>query len=77
MNFLNVFRAADLKENLPMDFLYFFKELLWTSASDEAALKIIFDGSKPSAKLTLKTKWYHSSSCCDDSQRTTEEACYR
>ena len=27
-----------------------------------------FGGSKPSSKLTLKTKWYHSCGCCDDSR---------
>ena len=26
------------------------------------------DESKPPSKLTLKTKWYHSCDCCDDSQ---------
>ena len=26
-----------------------------------------FGGSKPSSKLTSKTKWYHSCDCCDDS----------
>ena len=29
--------------------------------------KKFFGGSKPSSKLTLKTKWYHSCGCCDDS----------
>ena len=38
------------------------------NASDEATLKIIFGGSKPSSKLALKTKWYHTCCCCDDSQ---------
>ena len=38
------------------------------SASDEATLKTIFGGSKPSSKLTLRTKWYHSCDCCDDSR---------
>ena len=38
------------------------------SATDEATLKTISDGSKPSSKLTLKTKWYHSCSCYDDSR---------
>ena len=40
----------------------------WVSACNEATLKKIFSGSKPSSKLTLKTKWYHSCSCSDDSQ---------
>ena len=31
-------------------------------------LKKNFGESKPSSKLTLKTKWYHSCGCCDDSQ---------
>ena len=35
------------------------------SASDEATLKN-FRGCKPSSKLTLETKWYHSFGCCDD-----------
>ena len=26
-----------------------------------------FGGRKPSSKLTLKTKWYHSCGCCDNS----------
>ena len=47
---------------------YFIEEHLWTSASDEATPKNIFGGSKPSSKLTLKTKWYHSCGCCDDSR---------
>ena len=51
-----------------MDVPYFIKEHLWMTASDEAALKSTFGGSKPSSKLTLKTKWYHSCGCCDDSQ---------
>ena len=38
------------------------------SASNEATLKKNFGGSKPSSKLTLKTKCYHSFGCCDDSQ---------
>ena len=40
----------------------------WVSACNEATLKKIFSGSKPSSKSTLKTKWYHSCSCSDDSQ---------
>ena len=50
-----------------MDIPYFIKKTLWMSASDEATLKKFFDESKPSSKLTLKTKWYHSCGCCDDS----------
>ena len=61
-------RTAILKENLLMDVPYFIKEPLWISASDEAALKIIFGGSKPFSKLILKTKWYQSCGCCDDSR---------
>ena len=38
------------------------------SVSDEATPKKNFGGSKPSSKLTLKTKWYHSCGCCDDCQ---------
>ena len=30
--------------------------------------KEIFDGRKPSSELTLKTKWYQSCGCCNDSQ---------
>ena len=44
---------------------YFIKEHLWMSASDEATLKKIFGGSKPSLKLTLKTKCYCGCGCCD------------
>ena len=44
-----------------------FKENLWMSVSDEVILKIIFGGSKPTSKLTLKTKWYHSCGRCDNS----------
>ena len=61
-----IFRTAILKENLLIDVKYFIKEQLWRSASEEATLKIIFGGSKPSSRLTLKTKWYHSRDCCDD-----------
>ena len=50
--------------NLP----YFIKGHLRMSASDEATLKKNFGRSKPSSKLTLKTKWYHSCRCCDDCQ---------
>ena len=44
-----------------MDFPYFIKEHLWMCAYDEAPLKKKkkFGGSKPSSKLTLKTKWFH------------------
>ena len=38
------------------------------SVSDEVTLKKFFGGSKPSSKLTLKTKWCHSCGCCDDSR---------
>ena len=31
-------------------------------------LQKIFDGRKPSSKLTLETKWYHSCGCCDGSR---------
>ena len=49
-----------------MDVPYFIKEHLWMSAFDEAMLKKIFGGSKPSSKLTLKTKWYTVVAACDD-----------
>ena len=49
-----------------MDSPYFITEHLWMSASYEAALKFFFDGTKPSSKMTSKTKWYHSCGCCDD-----------
>ena len=67
-NFPKMFRAAILKETLLMDVPYFIKEHLWTNASDQATLKKIFGGSKPSWKLTLKTKWYHSCGCYDDTR---------
>ena len=54
------------KENL-IDIQYFIKEHLWISASDEATPKKLFGRSKSSLKLTLKTKWYHSCGCCDNS----------
>ena len=47
---------------------YFIKEHLSVSAFDEATLKKYFCGIKPPSKLTLKTKWYHSCGCCDDSR---------
>ena len=40
----------------------------YLSASDEVTLQKKFGGSKPSSKLILKTKWYHSFGGCDDSQ---------
>ena len=61
------FWTATLKENFPIDVPYFIKEHIWMSASDEATLKKDFGESKPSSKLTLKTKWYHSFDCCDGS----------
>ena len=64
-NFQKLFRTAILKENFLMYVPYFIKEHLWMSASDEATLKKIFGGSKPSLKLTLKTKCYCSCGCCD------------
>ena len=68
MNFLKTLRIAILKENFTGNVPYFIKEHLWVSAFDETTLKNIFGGSKPSSKLTLKTKWYNSCGCCDDSQ---------
>ena len=47
-----------------MDVPYFNKENLQMSASDETTFKIILHGNKSS----LKTKWYHSCGCCDDSR---------
>ena len=38
------------------------------SASDELTIKENFSGSNPSSKLILKTKWYHSCGCRDDSR---------
>ena len=56
-----------------MDVPYFIKEHLWMSeASDEATLKKSFGGFKPSSKLTLRTKWYHSCGCCNDSQSSEQ-----
>ena len=66
-NFPKISRTAILKENLT-DVPYFVKEHFWMSAFDEATPKKIFGGSKPSSKLTLKTKWYHSCGCCDHSR---------
>ena len=66
--FPEILKTAILKLKLPIDVPYFIKEHLWMSAFDEAALKIIFGGNKPSSKLTLWTKWYHSCGCCDDSR---------
>ena len=68
-NFLKIFRTVILREDLLMDIPYFNKEDLWISAFDEASLKTFFDKSKPSSKLTLKTKCYHSCGCCDDSPK--------
>ena len=56
------------KKKTLKDVPYFIKENLRMSASDEATLKKIFCGSKPSLKLTSKTKWYHSWHCCNDSR---------
>ena len=56
--------AKPLFTNLP----YFIKEHLWMSASNQATVKKHFWWSKPSSKLTLKTKCYHSCGCCDDCQ---------
>ena len=50
-----------------MDVPYFIKGNLWMSTFDEATFKKIFVGSILPSKLTLKTKWYHSCSCCDGS----------
>ena len=47
---------------------YFIKAHLSVSAFDEAILKKYFGGIKPPSKLTLKTNWYHSCGCCDDSR---------
>ena len=68
MNFLKILRIAILKESLTVDVPYFIKENLWMSASDEATLKKSFGGSNLSLNLSLKTKWYHTCGCCDDSQ---------
>ena len=64
-NFTKIFRTAILKENLTMDVPYLIKEHLWMSAFEEATLKKIWGGSKPSSRLTLKTKWYHNCGSCD------------
>ena len=77
-NFPKLFRTAILKENLPINVSYFIKEQPWMSASDEVTLRKYFGGSKPSSKLTLKTKWYHSCGCSDDSQSCEKlKMCYR
>ena len=62
-NFPKILTTSILKEKLLKDVPYFIKEQPWMSAYDEATLKKIFCGSKPSLKLTLKTKWYHSCGC--------------
>ena len=62
-NFPKIFRTAIIKEYLPMDVPYFFKEHLKMSASDEVTLKKKFWWA-----LTLKTKWYYSCGCSDDSR---------
>ena len=54
-NFPKIFRTAILKENLPKNVPYFIKKHRWMSASNEATLKKVFGGSKPSSKLILKT----------------------
>ena len=38
------------------------------SAFADPTLKFYFRRSKPSPKLSLKTKWYHGCGCCVDSQ---------
>ena len=53
-NFCKIFRTSILKENIPIDVPYFFKEHHWTSSSNEATIKKSFGRSKPSSKLTLK-----------------------
>ena len=50
------------------DVPYFIKEHFWMSASDETTLKKNFGGSKPYSKLTLKTKWYQTQDCSDNSR---------
>ena len=52
-----IFWTAIFKENLPKHVPYFIKEHLWMSVSDEATLKKNFGVSKPSSKVTFKTKW--------------------
>ena len=65
----NIQNSYFFKKNLRMDVPYFIKENLWMSASNEAKLKKkIFGGSEHSSKLTLKTSWYYSCGCCDDSR---------
>ena len=70
-NFLKILRTSFLKEDLPIDVPHFIKEHLWMSVYIVATLKKKKKkngGSKPSSKLTLKTNWYHSCGCSDDSQ---------
>ena len=63
-NFPKMYRTAILKENHPMDVPYFINNTsIWV-----LLFRQHFAGSKTSSKLTLETKWYHSCSCCDDSQ---------
>ena len=49
-----------------MDVPYFIEKHPWMSAFAAATLNF-FCRSKPSPKLSLKTKWYHGYGCCDDS----------
>ena len=68
---LNMSSVADFFLGISRKYLeqpFHIKEHLWMSVSDDATLKLIFGGSKPSSKLTLKTKWYHSCGCCNDSR---------
>ena len=68
LEFQKTLRITILKVNLPVDVPYLIKEHVWISTTDEATRKKCFGGLKRSSKLTLKTKWYHSCGCCDDSQ---------
>ena len=61
------FKRKPFNKSLFINLTYFIKEYLCMSASDGATFKKDFGGSKPSLKLTSKTKWYHSCGCCDDS----------
>ena len=68
-NFGKIFRTAVFKEYLPMDVPYFIKwkhisECFWWCNTQRKKKKV--GRSKPSSRLTLETKWYHSYGCCDD-----------
>ena len=74
LNILRTKRAFEMKQKA---FFIIFKGLSFTKnylRSESVPLKgyicpqKIFDGRKPSSKLTLKTKWCHRCGCCHNSR---------